>query len=57
MGPVLFCRPFDTPATPETPMKRAALILAFALLLTACETLKGVGRDLENTGEAIDEVL
>lgn len=38
-------------------MKRAALILAFALLLTACETLKGVGRDLENTGEAIDEVL
>lgn len=38
-------------------MKRVALILAFAVLIAACETIKGVGRDIENTGEAIDDAL
>jgi predicted small secreted protein len=31
-----------------------AAILLSSLALTACETLKGVGRDISNTGEAID---
>ncbi|MEE2692892.1 MAG: entericidin A/B family lipoprotein [Pseudomonadota bacterium] len=35
------------------------LMIAFAatLFLSACETIKGVGRDVENTGEAIDDAV
>ena len=39
---------------------RIALILtllATAGLLSACETLKGMGRDITNTGEAIDRKI
>ncbi|MCK5750951.1 MAG: entericidin A/B family lipoprotein [Oricola sp.] len=38
-------------------MRILALLLAFGLFLSACETIKGVGRDIENTGEAIDDAL
>lgn len=38
-------------------MRILALLLAFGLFLSACETIKGVGRDVENTGEAIDDAL
>lgn len=38
-------------------MFRAAVILSFVLALAACETTKGVGRDVENAGEALDEVF
>lgn len=38
-------------------MKALTVLLAACLLLASCETIKGVGRDIENTGEAIDEVL
>lgn len=30
-----------------------ALLLASSVLLSACETVKGAGQDLENAGEAI----
>jgi len=38
-------------------MKRFALILAFCALVSACETVKGLGRDIENLGEAVDNSL
>ena len=37
-------------------MTRIALIIAI-LGLTACETAKGVGRDITNAGQAIDNAL
>lgn len=37
-------------------MRLIVLIAAF-VLVAACETIKGVGRDIENTGEAIDEAV
>jgi predicted small secreted protein len=40
-----------------TPMIRAAVILSLVLGLAACETTKGVGRDVENAGEALDDVF
>lgn len=38
-------------------MRLLPLLFAAFLFLSACETMKGVGRDLENTGEALDEVF
>ena len=38
-------------------MRLLALLLALGFLVSACETIKGVGRDIENTGEAIDDAL
>ena len=38
-------------------MRILALILAFGFFLSACETIKGAGRDLQNAGEAIDDAL
>lgn len=38
-------------------MRILALLMASVFFLTACETIKGAGRDIENTGEAIDEGL
>ncbi len=38
-------------------MRALILILSGLFLLSACETIKGVGRDIENTGEAIDEAI
>lgn len=32
-----------------------ALILSVAFVLTACETMEGFGRDVEKTGEHIEE--
>mgnify|MGYP000527506126 CR=1 FL=1 len=37
-------------------MIRIALILA-VLGLSACETAKGVGRDITNAGQAVDNAL
>lgn len=39
-------------------MKKVVLVcvvLAVLSTLTACETIKGVGRDITNAGEAIDD--
>lgn len=38
-------------------MRKELLILAIisTVLLTACETIKGVGRDVEATGEVITD--
>lgn len=38
-------------------MIRAALLLSFVLVLAACETTKGVGRDIENAGQALDRAF
>ncbi|MFN0022552.1 MAG: entericidin A/B family lipoprotein [Parvularculaceae bacterium] len=38
-------------------MKRLAIFLAICAFASACETIKGVGRDIENTGEAIDDAV
>lgn len=33
------------------------LLLVLGLFLASCETIKGVGRDVENAGEAIDDAV
>ncbi|NWG91153.1 MAG: entericidin A/B family lipoprotein [Parvularculaceae bacterium] len=38
-------------------MKTLSVLIAACLLLSACETIKGVGRDIENAGEAIDDAV
>lgn len=38
-------------------MKRIILPLIAVLALTACETAKGVGRDITKAGEAVDKAL
>jgi predicted small secreted protein len=38
-------------------MKALSLLLAACIFLSACETVKGVGRDIENAGEAIDDAV
>lgn len=38
-------------------MRTLILILSGLFLLSACETIKGVGRDIENTGEAIEDAV
>lgn len=35
-------------------MKKLALLGTLLVFITGCETIKGIGRDIENTGEAID---
>ena len=34
-----------------------ALAVAAVLALAACETTKGIGRDVENAGQALDDVF
>lgn len=38
-------------------MIRLTIALATILALTACETTKGVGRDVTNAGQALDNAL
>jgi predicted small secreted protein len=38
-------------------MRLTFLCFALSLLLTSCETVKGVGRDIEKLGEAIDDAV
>ena len=38
-------------------MRFLAFLLASVMFLTACETIKGVGRDVESAGEAIDDAV
>lgn len=38
-------------------MLRLTILLSAVLALAACETTKGVGRDVENAGEALDEAF
>lgn len=38
-------------------MRWLSLLLALGFFLASCETIKGVGRDIENTGEAIDDAV
>ena len=36
-------------------MKKLILFLAFAFFLASCETVKGVGRDIESIAEDVDD--
>ncbi len=38
-------------------MRGLSLLLALGLFLASCETIKGVGRDVESVGEAIDDAI
>ncbi len=38
-------------------MRIVAAIMAMMFFLSACETIKGAGRDVTNAGEAIDDSL
>lgn len=38
-------------------MKKAIVFCVLMLVLGACETIKGAGRDIENAGDAIDRAL
>jgi predicted small secreted protein len=38
-------------------MRFLGLLLAFTLFLASCETVKGVGRDVTNAGEALDDAV
>ncbi|MGZ2256426.1 entericidin A/B family lipoprotein [Roseobacter sp. A03A-229] len=38
-------------------MIRLAFALAAILALAACETTKGVGRDIQNAGQALDDAI
>jgi entericidin B len=35
-------------------MVRVAVLMSIILSLAACETTKGLGRDVQNAGEALD---
>lgn len=35
----------------------AALLISASLLISACNTVKGVGRDIESVGEAGDRAI
>ena len=36
---------------------RWLLLLGLSFILAGCETLKGIGRDVESAGEAIDDAI
>ncbi|QJF52566.1 entericidin A/B family lipoprotein [Roseobacter ponti] len=38
-------------------MTRIAVLFAVITALAACETTKGVGRDVQNAGQALDEAV
>ncbi|MEM1191780.1 MAG: entericidin A/B family lipoprotein [Pseudomonadota bacterium] len=38
-------------------MRPLIILLILTFVLTACETVKGVGRDIENAGEALDDAI
>ncbi len=38
-------------------MRLLQIILLCSFFLSSCETLKGVGRDVEDSGEALEDVV
>jgi entericidin B len=38
-------------------MLRLLVLVAALTALAACETTKGIGRDVENAGEALDQAI
>jgi len=38
-------------------MKKLMIFFVACAFLSSCETIKGVGRDIENAGEAIDDAV
>jgi predicted small secreted protein len=47
--------PPDNANLMETPMKALIPALLMLMTLTACETMEGLGRDVENTGETLTQ--
>lgn len=41
----------------DYPMLRVTILLTAVLALAACETTKGVGRDVQNAGQALDDAI
>ncbi len=41
----------------ELKMLRLAILLAAVLTLSACEATKGLGRDVQNAGQALDNAI
>jgi len=38
-------------------MRLLSFLVIFSFFLASCETIKGVGRDVESAGEAIDDAV
>lgn len=38
-------------------MRLLTLLLLSSFLLTACETIQGIGRDVTNAGEALEDAV
>lgn len=38
-------------------MRAILIALTLMFFVSACETVKGVGRDIENAGEALDDAV
>ena len=38
-------------------MLKFSILLAAVLALSACETTKGLGRDVQNAGQALDDAV
>ena len=47
----------ETGIEKEPTMLRLAILLAAVLTLTACEATKGLGRDVQNAGQALDRAI
>jgi predicted small secreted protein len=45
------------PSGPESFMRILHVILISCFFLASCETIKGVGRDVEDAGETIDDSI
>lgn len=45
------------PEAPSTLLSIAAALLAAALLLSACNTAEGIGDDLEDAGEEVEDAI
>ena len=38
-------------------MRLLPLLLGLSFFLASCETIQGVGRDIQNTGEALEDAV
>jgi predicted small secreted protein len=47
----------DNKMKKEPKMLRLAIFLTAVLALAACEATKGLGRDLQNLGQALDDAI
>ena len=48
---------FEYRTSKEPTMLKLAILLTVVLGLTACEATKGLGRDVQNAGQALDDAI